>query len=138
MLNKINFIVNTDLTAASQVLSWFDRINHPPIPDTKIWWECQTLLMEGFANIVEHAHKDLPIDTSIELEAVRFSERIEIRIWSQGKAFDLDKKLAELSEFEDNELERGRGLKIMSVIADRLTYKQTADNRYCLYICKYY
>lgn len=130
--------MNTDLTASSEILSWFEQMNDPPLPNQKSWWECQTLLIEGFANIVEHAHKNFPPETSIELEAMRLNENIEIRIWSQGEAFDLEHKLLEISEFEDNDQERGRGLKIISVIADKLSYEPTVDNRYCLFMSKCY
>lgn len=96
------------------------------------------LLQEGFANIVEHAHKNLPPSTPIALEAVRSNQTIEIRIWSYGGAFDLDQKLRETPELEDNDNERGRGLKIMSEIADGLSYEPTADNRNCLWMKKCY
>jgi serine/threonine-protein kinase RsbW len=132
----IHLQVNTDLTASSQVLSWFEQINQSPLLESEIWWKCQTLLIEGFTNIVEHAHKNLPPETLIEIEAIRSSKQIEIRIWSQGQFFDLEKKLQQTSEFEDNEDERGRGLKIMSAIADELSYEPTTDNRYCLFISK--
>ncbi len=138
MNQEIYLKVNTDLTASSQVLSWFEQINQPPLPNPKTWWECQTLMIEGFTNIVEHAHKNLPPETLVEIEAVRLKEHIEIRIWSQGQFFDLEKKLREISGFEDNDGERGRGLKIMSTIADELSYTPTLDNRYCLFISKYY
>ncbi|WP_341528805.1 anti-sigma regulatory factor [Nostoc sp. UHCC 0302] len=138
MNNKLCLKINTDLAASQEVLSWFEQINQPPIPNKVIWWQCQTLLIEGFANIVEHAHKNLPIETQIEIEAVRLNENIEIRIWSEGEAFDLEQQLREISEFEDNDQERGRGLKIMSAIADKLSYERAADNRYCLFISKYY
>ncbi|MEH2327336.1 MAG: anti-sigma regulatory factor [Nostoc sp.] len=138
MKNKISLKVNTDLTASPQVFSWFEQINQPPILDKKIWWECQTLMMEGFTNIVEHAHRNLPIETPIEIEAVRLNEYIEIRIWCQGEPFDLEQQLQHTSEFEKNEQERGRGLKIMSAIADKLSYERTVNHRYCLFISKYY
>ncbi|MHC5859872.1 ATP-binding protein [Nostoc sp.] len=138
MNKKIYLQVNTDLKASPQVLTWFEQINQPPILDKQIWWQCQTLIIEGFTNIVEHAHKNLPLETPIEIEAVRLDEYIEIRIWSQGEPFDLEKKLRQTSEFEENEQERGRGLKIMSVIADKLSYEPTGDNRYCLFISKCY
>ncbi|MEH1840917.1 MAG: anti-sigma regulatory factor [Nostoc sp.] len=138
MKNKIYLKVNTDLTASSQVLFWFEQMNQPPILDKKIWWQCQTLMMEGFTNIVEHAHRNLPIETPIEIEAVRLDEYIEIRIWSQGEPFDLEQQLQQTSEFEENKEERGRGLKIMSAIADKLSYEPTVDHRHCLFISKYY
>lgn len=138
MFHEIHLQVNTDLTASEQILSWFEQLNNPPLPDIRIWWQCQTLLQEGFANIVEHAHKNLPPETPIDLEAVRSNQSIEIRIWSHGAPFDLEQKLRETAELEDNESERGRGLKIMSEIADGLSYERMADNRHCLWIKKYY
>ncbi len=138
MIQKINLKVNTDLNASSEVLSWFEQMNQPPLPEQKIWWQCQTLLIEGFANIVEHAHKNLSQSTPVEIEAVRLNEHIEIRIYSLGQPFDLESKLRETSEFEDNDQERGRGLKIMSAMADKLSYEPTQDNRYCLFISKCY
>ncbi|MBC1237504.1 MULTISPECIES: anti-sigma regulatory factor [Nostoc] len=138
MSKKIYLKVNTDLTASPEVLSWFEQINQPSFLDGQIWWQCQTLLMEGFTNIVEHAHKNLPIETPIEMEAVCLNKCIEIRIWSQGKYFDLEEQLQQASELENNDQERGRGLKIMSAIADKLSYERTIDNRYCLFMIKYY
>ncbi|MEH2262046.1 ATP-binding protein [Nostoc sp.] len=138
MKNKIYLKVNTDLTASPQVLAWFEQINQPPIADRQIWWQCQTLMMEGFTNIVEHAHRNLPLETPIEIEAMRLDEFIEIRIWSKGEPFNLEQQLQQTSEFEENEQERGRGLKIMSAIADKLSYEPTVDNRCCLFISKSY
>ncbi|AFY31432.1 anti-sigma regulatory factor [Calothrix sp. PCC 7507] len=138
MNNKIQLKVHTNLTVLPQVLSWFEQMNQPPIANQQIWWQCQTLLIEGFTNTVEHAHKNLPNETSIEIEAVRFNEHIEICILSQGEPFNLEQELQEKCEFEDNYQERGRGLKIMSKIADKLHYEQTTDNRYCLFMSKYY
>ena len=135
MNKKIHLKVNTDINATTEILSWFEQINQPPLPDQKIWWKCQTLLIEGFANVVEHAHKDLAVETPIELEVVRLIEHIEIRIWCLGLAFDLEKQLQTTPELIDNFLERGRGLRIMSSIAEELSYLPTDDHRYCLF-CK--
>ncbi|PPS41427.1 anti-sigma regulatory factor [Chroococcidiopsis sp. TS-821] len=136
MFKKIKLQVNTDLAATLQVISWFEQLNHPPVTDIKIWWQCQTLLQEGFTNIVEHAHRGLPQETPIILEAIRNSEAIEIYIWAFGIAFDLEQKLKELPDIEEIEGERGRGLKIMSLLADEISYKQIAGDRYCLYMKK--
>ncbi|MEA5552652.1 anti-sigma regulatory factor [Anabaena cylindrica UHCC 0172] len=138
MNKKIYLKTNTDINAISEVLSWLEQINQPPFNNQQTWWELQTLLVEGFINIVEHAHKNLPIETPIQLEVIRFKEDIEIRMWSCGKPFDLVKQLQITSELEDNDEERGRGLKIMSTIADKMTYEPTEDNRYCLFISKHY
>ncbi|BAB75459.1 ATP-binding protein [Anabaena sp. FACHB-709] len=138
MNNKIYLKLNTDLAASTEVLSWFEQINRPVISHQQIWWQCQTLLMEGFANIVEHSHKHLPIETPIEIEVSRTQDYIEIRIWSQGEPFDLEQRLKKTTELEENIQERGRGLRIMEAIADDLSYEKLADNRHCLFIRKYY
>ncbi|MEA5580935.1 anti-sigma regulatory factor [Nodularia harveyana UHCC-0300] len=132
MNKKIHLTVKTDLNYTSEVLSWLEPINQPPLIDQSIWWKCQTLLIEGFTNIVEHAHKNLPVETPIDLEVVRLSDQIEIRIWSLGEAFDVEEELRTKPELVDNFQERGRGLKIMSSIADEFTYHPTEDHRYCL------
>jgi serine/threonine-protein kinase RsbW len=136
--HKIHLKINTNLAFLSEILSWFEQINQPPITNQQIWWQCQTLLIEGFTNTVEHAHKNLPIETPIEIEAVRFNQHIEIRIWCEGEPFDLEDKLLQIGEFEENYQERGRGLKIMSAIADNLYCESVVDHRYCLFISKYY
>lgn len=138
MCHKISIEVNSEFTASEQVMSWFEQLNNPPLPDVVIWWQCQTLLHEGFANMVEHAHKNLPPETIITIEAERSDQYIEIRIWSSGLIFDLEQKLQEIPALEDNDSEGGRGLKIMEKIADYLSYDRTADNRNCLLMKKYY
>lgn len=136
--NKIYLKVNTDIAALSDVLLWCEQINQPPIPDKQIWWQCQTLLIEGFTNIVEHAHRNLPKATPIEIEVLRSPEYIEIQILSQGGAFDLEQQLQKTAELEDNHQERGRGLRIMSELADQLSYEKNSANNYCLLMRKYY
>ncbi|MBD1215430.1 MAG: anti-sigma regulatory factor, partial [Dolichospermum circinale Clear-D4] len=134
MNHKIYLKTNTDINATSEVLSWLEQINQPPFNNQTIWWELQTLVVEGFINVVEHAHKKLPRETPIELEVIRLEEDLEIRIWSFGEPFELEKQLQITSALEDNDQERGRGLQIISSIADKLSYKLTDDNRYCLFI----
>ena len=138
MINQIRLQINTDCATSEQIISWFNQLNQPPIPDLNIWWQCQTLLQEGFTNVVDHAHKNLPPDTPSEIEAVRDSQSIEIRIWDRGLPFDLEQKLREVSDFENNDNARGRGLKIMSNLSDKLCYERTPDNRNCLKIMKKY
>jgi serine/threonine-protein kinase RsbW len=69
---------------------------------------------------------------------VRLNEHIEIRIFSQGESFDLEQQLQATLELENNYNSRGRGLKIMSTIADKFSYEPTKDNRYCLFMSKNY
>ena len=138
MYQEIQLQVKTDLAASYQILSWFEQLNQPPLTDAKTWWQCQTLIYEGFTNIVEHAHQDLPPETPIVLAAVRSDRAIEISIWGYGKPFDLEQKLSEMAEFEGNDRERGRGLKIISQLADGFSYQLTLDTRHCLWMKKYY
>lgn len=131
MYRKISIKVNSEITAPDKILLWFEQLNSPHICD-RDWWQCQTLLQEGFANIVEHAHKDLPAETPITIEAERNSQYIEIRILSHGPTFDLEHKLREIPKLEDNDSEGGRGLRIMEIFADSLSYERTIDNHNCL------
>lgn len=136
--HKISLTINTDITALSYLLSWFEQLNQQSVIKQEVWWQCQTLLIEGFTNIVEHAHKGLSPETPINIEAFRSEKSIQISIFSQGEPFDLEHYLQEVSEFEDNHQERGRGLKIMSIMADKLSYEQIAENCYRLSINKNY
>ncbi len=138
MLQKIYLQVNSDLHDSEKVLSWFEQLNHPPLPQPEVWWQCLTLLQEGFANIAEHAHKQLPPETPVDIEAIRSNDAIEIRIWSLGPPFDLNQRLNEIPELDENDGERGRGLKMMSIMADYLSYEKTSDERRCLVIRKKY
>lgn len=138
VLRRIQIQISTDPNAAEQLLSWFEALNDPPLPDRVIWWQCQTVLKEGFDNVVEYAHRDLPTETPIQVEAVRFPNRIELRIWDSGSPFDLMKKMAEMPELDANDADHGRGLKIMQKIADQISYLRTEDHRNCLFVTKHY
>ncbi|HCF26171.1 MAG TPA: ATP-binding protein [Cyanobacteria bacterium UBA11049] len=138
MSHKISIKVNSEFNTLDEILLWFEQLNHPPISEQVIWWQCQTLLQEGFANVVEHAHKNLPPQTHIFVEAERCNQYIEILIWSVASNFNLEQKLREIPELEDNESDGGRGLKIMEEYADELSYECKQDNRACLRMRKYY
>lgn len=137
-LQRASIQVNTDLNALTQVLSWFDQFNHPPL-SYQIWLQCQLALAEGFTNAVRHAHQGQPTELLIDLEVTVFSEQIEIRIWDQGAPFDLTGAIEVLSEEQANlHAEGGRGLRLMQRIADSLSYTRTSDQRNCLLIVKHY
>jgi len=136
IVKKINLRVKTDSTISEQVLSWFDTLNQPPTVDSTIWWQCQTVLKEWFDNVVDYAHRDLTPDTPIDIEAVRCNASIEIRIWDQGPPFDLKHKLSKMPRLDENDGERGRGLRIIEKVASELSYDRTSDNRNCLVIIK--
>jgi serine/threonine-protein kinase RsbW len=123
-------------TPAETVLAWFEALNQPPLDDRVLWWQCQTVLKEVFDNVVCHAHEHLPPNTPIELEAVLQSQQIILRVWDRGPVFDLQQKLRELPELEENDQDHGRGLKIIAKIADHLSYTQTEDQRNCFLFIK--
>jgi serine/threonine-protein kinase RsbW len=91
---KISLLVNTDVSALTTVLEWFKQLKDLSLPQDA-WWACQLALAEGFTNAVRHAHKNLPLETPIQLEVAVFAGRLEIRIWDCGQAFDLNAKLKE-------------------------------------------
>src|SRR4028118_433805 len=91
---KLSFQLNTDIKAVAQVLSWLEGLDPLPIPEA-VLHQCKLAVVEGFTNAVRHAHKNLPIETPIELELTVFNERLEIKIWDRGKPFDFQGKLKE-------------------------------------------
>jgi len=91
---KFSLQLNTDIKAVAQVLSWLEQLDPLPIPEA-VLHQCKLAVVEGFTNAVRHAHKNLPIETPIELEITVFNERLEIKIWDGGKPFDFQAKLKE-------------------------------------------
>jgi serine/threonine-protein kinase RsbW len=94
-VQKIRLQVKTDLNTLAQVLQWYEQLEELPIP-RKVLEECKVALAEGFTNAVRHAHKNMPAETPIELEVAAFNNRLEMRIWDYGQAFDLKAKLREI------------------------------------------
>ncbi|MCT7950447.1 ATP-binding protein [Ancylothrix sp. C2] len=137
LIEKANLCVPTQLGELSKVLSWFDRFNHPPLPKS-IWMECQLALAEAFTNVVRHAHKNYPPEAPIEIQVALYPQKLEIRIWDRGQPFNLDERLQTLPPQTDHNAEGGRGLPLLSRIADDLSYTQTSDQRNCLLIVKNY
>lgn len=135
-LQSFQLQVNTDYKALGQVLSWFETLKPSSISQMN-WFECQTLLAEGFDNVISHAHRNLPTETPINIEVKLLTQALEIRIWDYGPAFDFDQHLRQMPREVDEIAERGRGLLIMLQVADCLSYKRTAE-RNCFLIIKSY
>lgn len=128
-------VVPSDIGALTQVLDWFGQFNQPPLT-YEIWWFCQLVLDEGFTNAVRHAHRGLPATTPITVEVQVFPEAIEMRIWDQGPAFDLQAKLAEVAQLPlDPEPEGGMGLLFLTRFADVVEY-QRHQHQNCLFLRK--
>jgi serine/threonine-protein kinase RsbW len=135
VLEKTHFQIPTDLKALDQVLSQFNQLKQDCIAK-KDWLQCQLALVEGFTNAVRHAHKDLPLDTPIDIEITLFTESLEIRITDQGNYFDLDAFLNNLKLRGENHSGGGRGIEILAKIADHLSYSRTSEKHNCLLIMK--
>jgi serine/threonine-protein kinase RsbW len=138
ILKQIHIKVATDAAIANQIMTWFEALNHPPLANSAIWWQCQTAFKEAFDNVFDHAHKDLPPETPIEIEAIRFLQRIEIRIWDYGDYFDLQQTLKDLPDLAQNLQSGGRGLKLIAKVMDDWSYMRTDDERNCLLLIKQY
>ncbi len=93
-VQHISLQVNTDLNALTTVLEWFEQLKDLSLPN-EVWWKFQLALAEGFTNAVRHAHKNLPLETPVQLEIIVFNGRLELKVWDCGPYFDFDAKLKE-------------------------------------------
>lgn len=137
-LKQSRLQVETNLTALTDVLQWFEQFTAPLLPQ-RFRWQCQIVVVEGFTNAVRHAHQHLPSTTLIELELKLFTHCLEMRIWDWGEPFDLHAKLESLCQEECDPLEKegGRGLMFMQQLTDELSYQRLPDGRNCLLMRKY-
>jgi serine/threonine-protein kinase RsbW len=97
--------VITSLNGMDQVLQWFKQFNRFPLKD-ELWMQAQIALIEGFTNAVQHAHRNLPSSTPIGLSVKVFSHKLEISIWDQGPAFDLEALFTHIEQHHHDPLER--------------------------------
>ena len=128
--------VYTNLNELTQVLNWFEDLSHASIPGGD-WLRCKTALAEIFTNAVRHAHKNLPPETPISLEASLSKNTIEIKVFDYGAGFNLPDKLSKLDDIDVNAL-GGRGLFLISQMVDIFTYTKTCDGRNCMQVSKNY
>lgn len=136
-LQSFHLQFRTEPKDLSHVLSWFDQLQRPSIPND-VWLACKTALAEGFDNAVRHAHGQLPPETPIDIEVTIFTQSIEIKICDRGSAYDIEGHVQQFPEDIDDLAESGRGINIMQQLADYLSYTRTPDNRNCLLIVKNY
>jgi serine/threonine-protein kinase RsbW len=127
----------SDPKALKSLLRWFDQFQAAPIPH-KIWLQCQLALIEGFTNAVRHAHAGMATDTPIRIQVTISSQDINIWVWDQGPGFNFDAILGnKLADHSQNE-EGGRGLKIMYLVADEISYRPMEHRGNCLHMRKNY
>lgn len=137
MFQQEHLKVRSELTVLNQVQEWFKQFCLRY--SSRLGWLKAQLdplnlaLTEGFTNAVRHAHQELPSETAIEIDLLLCDDRIEIRIWDQGKPFDPDA----LEEPEPGTLHLGGyGWFLLRRLADRVTYERYQDSRNCLLIVK--
>ncbi|PSB36275.1 anti-sigma regulatory factor [filamentous cyanobacterium Phorm 46] len=94
-IQQISLQVNTDLNALTVVLEWFEQLQDLSIPN-EVWYQFQLALAESFTNAVRHAHKNLPVETPVQLEITVFNGCWELKVWDCGPSFDFDAKLQEI------------------------------------------
>jgi len=137
LLQRRDIRTQSNPESLDTVLAWFDQFQAPSLPHT-VWLQCQLALIEGFTNAVRHAHRGLPESTPIDIEVTVSQTAIDIYIWDSGPGFDLMGMLARKLQTTNHDSEGGRGLRIIHLIADQITYERTADHRNCLHISKQY
>jgi serine/threonine-protein kinase RsbW len=133
--NNFSLQVKTDLNTLPFVLKWFNE-NYPVIIPGNIWIQCQTILAEGLTNAIRHAHCNQDVETPILIEVEVQERSLKMCIWDQGDAFDLDLKLASISQIVDQEQIGGRGLWLIQLLADEVSYIRFPDDCNCLLIIK--
>lgn len=141
---KILLQVTTNLNDLTQVLNWFEQLDHSYVLNID-WLHCKTALAELFTNAVRHAHRDLPLETPISLEASLTEDTIEIKIFDHGLGFDISEKLAKADADTSTDIDEidflalgGRGLDLINQMVDDFTYEKTEDGRNCAQIKKNY
>ena len=134
---QIRIEVESDLQAIDLVLLQFNKLYDNRISQQD-WLQCQLALVEGFTNAVRHAHKNLPIETPIEIEFALCLEKITIRIFDYGKPFDLNNFINTMLAKDTNWLGSGRGIAIINKVSDILKYDCISNNKNCLVVTKYF
>jgi serine/threonine-protein kinase RsbW len=133
--------LESDLESIPQLLNWFEQCRGSSIPD-QVWLEAQTALLEGFTNAARHAHAALPLTTPIEVCLHHSAQGLQIQIFDQGDAFDLDLAWQNLSQHpnraEEDPFEREAHwgilllLKLKNEYGWSIGYQQPSDQRNCL------
>ncbi len=129
--------VDSNYESLDKVLSWFEALRKPFIP-RQVWIECQTMLGEGFDNVLAHAHEKLPKETPIDIEVIILSQLIILKIWDWGSGFDIEQQKIRVSQGVDQYAENGRGIQILEQTADHVGYINSDGERNYLLIIKMY
>jgi serine/threonine-protein kinase RsbW len=130
---KTELSVPSDLKYLTIVENWLlscleiELGNHVDWP--KQSGKLRLVLVEAYANVVRHAHKDRPhLPIIIDLELTE-EQDLELKIWDHGTGYDLGDYQA--PEPEDLNI-HGYGWQIIQKLMDRVEYKLQIDGRNCL------
>ncbi|MBD2494789.1 anti-sigma regulatory factor [Nostoc sp. FACHB-280] len=138
MVERDHLTVRSELPLLNKVQQWFEQFCLKYLCQ-RGWTENQLYrlnlaLAEGFTNAVRHAHKTLPLETTIDIELSLWVDRMEIRIWDHGQPFNPDEVVEpELGKPQEG----GYGWFLLRRLTDRVVYERSADERNCLLIIEY-
>ncbi len=145
LVEPASLTVETDIEKLSEVVAWFEQFNRPPLSH-RLWLEGQIALVEGFTNVVRHAHQDLAASTPITVEVQVSPDCFRLWIWDQGQAFDFDHSLKVVHELTSDpdfeplsrELQWGTIilLKLITQEGWNISYDRPSSDRNCLKIEK--
>ncbi|MDB9445536.1 ATP-binding protein [Anabaena sp. CS-542/02] len=138
IVQQDHLAVKSELKLLNYVQQWFEQFCLTYL--SQLGWSQTQLyrlnlaLAEGFTNAVRHAHSALPPETTIEIEVSLWIDRLEVRIWDQGKPFNPDA----IAEPQPGTLQvGGYGWFLLRRLADHVVYERSADGKNCLLILKY-
>ncbi len=134
IFQKISLNIDSDLRNLAAVLSWFEAVR-PLLNDDMVWQQCRIAMVEAFTNAVRHAHRELPQETPVCLEAILEEDVLVLKVCDRGAPFDLEHYLRHLPP-SSLDAEGGRGLRLIQDIADQLSYRRDGDRGNCLQIVK--
>ncbi|AFY45001.1 anti-sigma regulatory factor [Nostoc sp. PCC 7107] len=138
MVERDHLSVRSELPLLNKVQQWFEQFCLQYLFQ-RGWSENQLYrlnlaLAEGFTNAVRHAHEALPPETTIDIEASLWVDRIELRIWDHGQPFNPD-AIAEPKPGTPQE--GGYGWFLLRRLTDQVVYERSPDERNCLLIVEY-
>lgn len=136
MVQHYRLLTKTHLGELAIVLDWLNQICQTEI-SRDVLIQCQTILAEAFTNAVRHAHRDLDMETPIEIEAGLDGHWLELRVWDLGPAFELN-YLLHNSQLTSPDAVGGRGIHLIAQLTDRSSYERIEDKRNCLLMVKQY
>lgn len=137
--------VASNLDAMAEIVEWFAQFNRTPVT-YQLWLEGQTAVIEGFTNVVRHAHSHLNPETIVDLIVQISPVFFQICIWDQGDIFDLEVALEEfhqeVSDRSFNPLDHDAHwgciflLKLRKEYAWTISYTREPGDRNCLLLRK--